>query len=402
VYSPDSVDFGSGDNGGTGTGAASGSAAGSGTGLTLPDGMSLEDYIKAVVAAETASYAQQSENQDLMKQFADFMAGLPSGVSLSDVLRGVTLSNGMDVEGAVSSLSLPQNFTAQDFLNALVLPENASLRDSFYRLVNDLNSLGSALGSGGSLASVLSSLSSGLDMSSLIGASGLGSLLGAGVGLEALFGSGSDPGSAGLTSLLGSGLISSLLGGMSQVSSSAASFALVPAFSIGDAEKMHVTIAVNELDILTIAKGQEAEVTVEAIQGTTFPGKVTGIEMSGANNGGATRYNVTVELMRDSRMMENMTCTVSVLVSEAENVMSVPSSAVFTEQGKNYVYTSLADDGTLMGRTEVVTGIADETYVEIAEGLEEGRTVYYRSRTANIMDRMEEMENMYGQTQVQS
>ena len=246
---------------------------------------------------------------------------------------------------------------------------------------------------GQSLSQLLTQMLSGTDIQSLIGAglSGLGN----NAGLAALLGLAGDSGLGDLSSLTGSldlsGLSADSLAGSVSGSVSAAgltAYADAPAFSIAGAEKMDVTIGINELDILAIAKGQSAEVTMDAIEGETFDGIVTEISKTGTNTGGVTKYQVTVEIGRDDRMRPDMSCTVSILVDEAIGVSVVPTAAVFTEQGKNYVYTSKEDDGTLSGKTEIGTGIADGEYVEVLTGLADGQTVYYRNKAVNYLDLM--------------
>ena len=160
---------------------------------------------------------------------------------------------------------------------------------------------------------------------------------------------------------------------------------------------MNVSIAINELDILSVQAGQTAEISLDAIEGETFEGTVKEVAATGSNTGGSTKYNVTIDIPRDSRMREDMSCTVSILISEAEDIPVIPSAAIFTEQGKNYVYTEKAEDGTLGGKTEIGTGIADGEYVEIKSGLSEEQTVYYRNKSLNFFDMSMGMNGQFSQ-----
>jgi multidrug efflux pump subunit AcrA (membrane-fusion protein) len=149
---------------------------------------------------------------------------------------------------------------------------------------------------------------------------------------------------------------------------------------------MEITIAVNEMDILSVNKGQSAEITLDALPDRVFEGVVTDISSKGTNTGGATKYNVTVEVPRDPDMRSDMSCTVSILVSEADDVDVIPSAALITERSKNYVYTELSPEGTLGGRIEITTGISDGEYVEVKDGLSEGQTVYYRQKSVSLLE----------------
>ena len=165
-------------------------------------------------------------------------------------------------------------------------------------------------------------------------------------------------------------------------------------------ETMEITIAVNEMDILSVNKGQSAEITLDALPGKSFEGLVTNISSTGTNTGGATKYDVTVEVPKDPDMRSDMSCTVSILVSEADDVNVIPSAALITEQSKNYVYTELSPEGTLIGRTEITTGISDGEYVEVKDGLSEDQTVYYRQKSVNLLEKSMEAMGGYTQSQV--
>ena len=259
------------------------------------------------------------------------------------------------------------------------------------------NELASLIASGGNLSSLFGG---GTDLAALLqGGAGLGNLAGSGVDLSSLVGGtnlSSLAGGTDLSSLAGGAGLASLAGG---TAASRSAYAETAAFSIRYDPTMKVKIAVNELDILSIQKGQSAEVTLDAIAGETFEGTVTEIAESGSNSGGSTKYTVTILVERDRRMREDMTCTVSILISEADDIPVIPSEAIITEQGKNYVYTLKEEDGTLGGRQEIGTGISDGEYVEVTSGLELGQTVYFRKKTMNFFDMTMGMNGSFTQSE---
>ena len=51
------------------------------------------------------------------------------------------------------------------------------------------------------------------------------------------------------------------------------------------------------------------------------------------------------------------------------------------------------DDGTLSGKAEIETGIADGEYVEILSGLAEGQMIYYRNKAVNYFEKMMGSQN---------
>ena len=361
------------------------------------------------------------------------LSSLLNGTDLSTLLSGTdltTLLNGTDLAsllgGSNSSLQIDSEQLGTLLRNAIVsqllgntdlsslLGDGAKGLDLSSLLGDGANSLDLSSLLGGANGLDLSTLlggENGLDLSTLLSGADLSSLLGNSLGsadLASLLGgslSNADLasllGSAGINSLAGNADLSSLGAGLTGSASSPAlsTYAEAAAFSIAGNDTMDVTVAVNELDILSVVKGQTAEVTLDAIDGETFEGVVTKIAKTGSNTGGVTKYEVTVEVDRDERMRPDMSSTVSILVSEAKDVNVVPTAAVFTEQGKNYVYTEKDEDGTLSGRIEVVTGIADGEYVEIVSGLADGQKVYYRNKTVNYFDMMRDRYDIEGSSE---
>lgn len=153
------------------------------------------------------------------------------------------------------------------------------------------------------------------------------------------------------------------------------------AFTVSTDEYMDVSISVDELDILSVEEGQSVSVALDAIDGQTFDGEVSNIDTEGTNSGGSTKYTVTVRIPKDDDMLVGMSATATITTESAEDVLTVPESAIQERGSKTYVYTE-NDDGTLSGETEVTTGVSDG---EITDGLSEGDTVYYSQLTGDAI-----------------
>ena len=132
------------------------------------------------------------------------------------------------------------------------------------------------------------------------------------------------------------------------------------------------------MDILSVHTGQEAEITVDALPGRAFTGTVTAIDPNGKNNGGNSKYTVTITMPRAENMLDGMNATAVLTVGTTENVLWLPAEALAEQGFKTVVYTGFdAKTGELTGPVEVVTGVSDGDKVEIVSGLEEGQTVWY-------------------------
>ena len=139
-----------------------------------------------------------------------------------------------------------------------------------------------------------------------------------------------------------------------------------------------VKVVIDELDILSVAVGQEADITVDALPGRSFTGTVTEVDPKGSNQGGNTKYTVTIAIDRDDNMLAGMNATAILTVGVTEDVLTLPVAALTEKGSKTVAYTGYDEQTrTLLDPVEVETGVSDGTTVEILSGLEEGMEVWY-------------------------
>jgi len=149
-------------------------------------------------------------------------------------------------------------------------------------------------------------------------------------------------------------------------------FALIPL------ETVSIPVSVDELDILSLNVGQNVSVSLDALPGYSFEGKLVRINPVGKNeDGGSMKYTVTVELERSEEMLNDMNASVRIEVSRREGVLTVPAAAVYEDGTRSYVCTALDEEGKPASPVDVVTGVSDGVVIEILEGIDEGLTVYY-------------------------
>lgn len=143
-------------------------------------------------------------------------------------------------------------------------------------------------------------------------------------------------------------------------------------------DTMTLTISVDEHDISKVSHGNKATVKVEALRGETFDAEVTGIAISGTNNGGSSKFSVELTLDVAENMLEGMSATAMIPIETKEDVLILPLEALIQEGAKTMVCTALdKDTGNPTSPVEVQTGLSDGENVEILSGLNEGDTVYY-------------------------
>lgn len=142
-------------------------------------------------------------------------------------------------------------------------------------------------------------------------------------------------------------------------------------------EQMQVQITVDERDILKLREGQSAILTVDAQGGEQFAARISEIAITGTNDGGRTKFAVTVTVEKHADMYPGMTASVRIGLEEARTVVTIPVAALVEQGTKLLVYTGYdPEEEMLTDPVEVTTGISDGEYVEVM-GLAEGAQVCY-------------------------
>jgi len=212
---------------------------------------------------------------------------------------------------------------------------------------------------------------------------------------------------AGISSSAGSG--SSISGGTSASSSSGTSSSTgtssssdlysqyeTTGFTVQTNKNMKITISVDELDILSVSEGEEADITLDALENQTFTGTVTAIDTTGSNSGGVSKFTVTITVPKEDDMLPGMSASASIIISSADNVLTIPAAALQESGGESYVYTSEDSDGKLSGKTTVETGLSNDSTVEITSGLTEGQTIYYKQSAGEDISASDESTSSFG------
>jgi HlyD family secretion protein len=152
--------------------------------------------------------------------------------------------------------------------------------------------------------------------------------------------------------------------------------------TVSDLSAIDAEIKVAEADVLRLSLGDPATVTLEALAGRAFPGRVVEIGASALPQIGAQaaarEFLVKVRLDGDvSALRPGLTCDAEVLVDERTSVLTVPLQAVVErpspEGGAPVRGVFVVDDGTARF-AEVKTGIIGGLAIELT-GVAEGASV---------------------------
>jgi RND family efflux transporter MFP subunit len=151
-------------------------------------------------------------------------------------------------------------------------------------------------------------------------------------------------------------------------------------------------LSLNEVDAAKVKVGQKATLTFDAIEDLSIAGTVASVDTLGTVTQGVVSYAVKIDFnTQDARVKPGMTVNANIIVQTAQDVLSVPSSAIKNQNGQSYVQVfrpplpESTDNttGVLTPRVpenvSVVTGISDDTSVQIVTGLQLGEQIVVRS-----------------------
>lgn len=151
--------------------------------------------------------------------------------------------------------------------------------------------------------------------------------------------------------------------------------------TISDLSSINAEVKVAEADVLRLALGNTAGVTLEALPGKTFPGRVVEIGASAlpqlGTQAAAREFRVKVRLEGALETLRpGLTCDAEILVAERANVLAVPLQAVVQRTGASgapEIGVFVVTDG-IARFTPVKTGIIGGLTIEV-EGVPEGASI---------------------------
>jgi HlyD family secretion protein len=111
------------------------------------------------------------------------------------------------------------------------------------------------------------------------------------------------------------------------------------AFRVDDISHLLVDVQVSEVDINTVAIGQSATLTFDAILAKEYNGKVVEVGQAGDTVQGVVSFTVTVELTDADKLVKpGMTAAVNVVIEEQNDVVLIPNRAVRLVDSERVVY----------------------------------------------------------------
>ena len=148
-----------------------------------------------------------------------------------------------------------------------------------------------------------------------------------------------------------------------------------PAIDLIDDRCLFVSAPIDEVDAANIKAGQTSRITLDAIKGKSFAGKVKRVAPYVLEvEKQARTVEVEVEFVEpptSENLLVGYSADVEIMHTSHENVLRIPTQALL--EGKR-VLVYRPDDGVLEERT-VTTGLANWDRTEITAGLSEGERI---------------------------
>lgn len=132
-------------------------------------------------------------------------------------------------------------------------------------------------------------------------------------------------------------------------------------------------ITLNEIDAAKVKHGQKVNLTFDAIPDLSIAGEVAEIDTIGAVSQGVVSYNVKIAFsVQDERVKPGMSISASIITESKSDVLLAPISAVKVSVTANTV--QILANGQPQNKN-VVTGLSNDTMIEIVSGLEDGEEI---------------------------
>lgn len=204
------------------------------------------------------------------------------------------------------------------------------------------------------------------------------------------------------------GIVTAVSGQVGQVMESTSSTSSKPGVTMAaDPDVLQIDTTVGQADVNSIKVGQKAEITLDTQPDTKIPGTVTAIAVQGTTTSNVTTFGVTVTVDEKGTILKaGMNANVNIILDQVKDVLTIPSEALKTMNGKNFVLvpnasgettsnnstnngknnqTSKANNSGSAGNKTAIPanahlvpieiGLNDGTNVEVKSGLTEGQEI---------------------------
>lgn len=143
----------------------------------------------------------------------------------------------------------------------------------------------------------------------------------------------------------------------------------VPLMTIIEADALKLKGTVSQSMLPLLQEGQDVNITVDIYPEKTFTGKISLIAPMAVTTG--EYFPIEISIPGEAGLKPGLSAHASFSIKSMEH-LSVPSSAVVSDKGQNFVF--ILSNG-IAKKQAVTIGISDGVFTEILNGLNEGQEV---------------------------
>jgi len=150
-----------------------------------------------------------------------------------------------------------------------------------------------------------------------------------------------------------------------------------PIMRIVDVSRLEATLNAPEREIETLKAGQAVQLSVDALPGKTFEGRID--RVSPVVDSGSGTFRVICAFEGGGLLQPGMFGRIRINYDQRANALVIPRTALLEDGSAPAVYTVKADKAV---RSALKLGYADGEWVEVREGLREGDPVVIAGKAA--------------------
>lgn len=142
-----------------------------------------------------------------------------------------------------------------------------------------------------------------------------------------------------------------------------------------------ITLSIEDKDLKKVKIGQDVEIAIKKEEKTlNYIGKVINVKEAPNN-----KSTLDIEITNaDENTEENQIATCTVIIEKAENAVALPIEAIQKDEEQKTYVDLVIEDGTT--KAYIRTGISDDYYVEITEGLNVGDRVQIVKSSTTVVN----------------
>lgn len=139
--------------------------------------------------------------------------------------------------------------------------------------------------------------------------------------------------------------------------------------TVADTTTLVAKATIGEAQIAGLVVGTEVSVVVDALGGEEFVGMITMISPMADLPARTFTADIAID-NKANRLKAGMFAKVNIPLNETKVVVAIPESAIVLREDQSSIY--VITDGNSVSQRVIKTGIADNGWIEVVEGLAEG------------------------------